>query len=137
MGRSCSHCVHKWYHRYVNITIIHNEIEFIRVSVLMQQSRKVEYYQVSHPYTQPPLTSHHAARCIEIYHCLFGLAILLCMLVTLCSKNDLIGRPKGVVHTHQSVEHMIRSLIEAWEWTEKDHILHFLPLHHIHGVVQL
>lgn len=28
-----------------------------------------------------------------------------------------------------------KSLIEAWKYTEKDHLLHVLPLHHIHGTV--
>lgn len=28
-----------------------------------------------------------------------------------------------------------RSLIEAWEYSPRDHLLHVLPLHHIHGTV--
>merc|ERR1719461_157618 len=30
---------------------------------------------------------------------------------------------------------MTQMLVEAWEWSKDDHILHTLPLHHIHGVV--
>ena len=45
------------------------------------------------------------------------------------------GRPKGVVTTHANVEAQVRSLCEAWEWTVDDHILHVLPLHHVHGIV--
>jgi malonyl-CoA/methylmalonyl-CoA synthetase len=31
----------------------------------------------------------------------------------------------------------ITSLVEAWEWTADDHILHVLPLHHVHGIVNV
>jgi malonyl-CoA/methylmalonyl-CoA synthetase len=43
------------------------------------------------------------------------------------------GKPKGVVHTHRSFTAQVTDLVKAWEWTADDHILHFLPLHHIHG----
>jgi malonyl-CoA/methylmalonyl-CoA synthetase len=47
------------------------------------------------------------------------------------------GRPKGVVTTHASIEAQIRSLVEAWEWEADDRILLTLPLHHIHGIVNV
>ena len=47
------------------------------------------------------------------------------------------GRPKGVVTTHANIEAQIRSLVEAWEWTQDDRILLTLPLHHIHGIVNV
>lgn len=45
------------------------------------------------------------------------------------------GRPKGVVTTHGQIEAHIRSLLDAWKWGPNDRILHVLPLHHTHGVV--
>jgi malonyl-CoA/methylmalonyl-CoA synthetase len=45
------------------------------------------------------------------------------------------GKPKGVVHSHHSLFHMIQSLTEAWEYSQSDKILHFLPLHHLHGIL--
>jgi len=45
------------------------------------------------------------------------------------------GRPKGVVHTHASLAAQVRSLVEAWGWRTGDRILHVLPLHHTHGIV--
>ncbi len=45
------------------------------------------------------------------------------------------SRPKGVVLTHGNLSAQISSLVEAWEWTPEDRILHVLPLHHIHGIV--
>ena len=47
------------------------------------------------------------------------------------------GRPKGVVTTHANIEAQIRSLVEAWEWELNDRILLTLPLHHIHGIVNV
>jgi malonyl-CoA/methylmalonyl-CoA synthetase len=47
------------------------------------------------------------------------------------------GRPKGVVSTHGNIEAQIRSLVEAWEWAGDDRILLTLPLHHIHGIVNV
>jgi malonyl-CoA/methylmalonyl-CoA synthetase len=47
------------------------------------------------------------------------------------------GRPKGVVATHGNIEAQVRSLVEAWGWTRDDHILLTLPLHHVHGIVNV
>ena len=45
------------------------------------------------------------------------------------------GRPKGVVHSHLGVTRMMQGLVEFWQYAPQDHILHFLPLHHLHGVL--
>lgn len=45
------------------------------------------------------------------------------------------GKPKGVVSSHRNIENQIRVLVEAWQWTSQDRILHVLPLHHIHGII--
>jgi malonyl-CoA/methylmalonyl-CoA synthetase len=45
------------------------------------------------------------------------------------------GRPKAVVHTHQALGHQVSDLVHAWEWQAEDRILHFLPLHHSHGII--
>ena len=45
------------------------------------------------------------------------------------------GPPKGVLTTHANLAAQITALTTAWAWTERDRILHTLPLHHIHGVV--
>lgn len=45
------------------------------------------------------------------------------------------GKPKGVVHTHKSINKQIEVLARAWEMNEHDRLLHTLPLHHIHGLV--
>ncbi|XP_051787624.1 malonate--CoA ligase ACSF3, mitochondrial isoform X1 [Erpetoichthys calabaricus] len=45
------------------------------------------------------------------------------------------GRPKGVLTTHQNIQAMVECLVNEWGWTSEDVILHTLPLHHVHGVV--
>lgn len=45
--------------------------------------------------------------------------------------------PKGVVTTHQNLNAQIESLIEAWEWSINDHTICVLPLHHVHGIVNV
>jgi len=45
------------------------------------------------------------------------------------------SRPKGVVSTHRNITSQITTLIDAWGWTAEDRILHVLPLHHTHGII--
>jgi malonyl-CoA/methylmalonyl-CoA synthetase len=45
------------------------------------------------------------------------------------------GKPKGVVHTHGSLGAQVESLRVAWKFSPTDRVLHCLPLHHIHGIV--
>jgi len=47
------------------------------------------------------------------------------------------GRPKGVVITHANIQAQVESLSEAWGWTRDDRILLHLPLHHVHGIVNV
>ncbi|MEO8449228.1 MAG: acyl-CoA synthetase [Gemmatimonadota bacterium] len=45
------------------------------------------------------------------------------------------GKPKGVITTHANLRAQITTLVDAWEWRADDRILHVLPLHHVHGIV--
>ncbi|XP_076343784.1 acyl-CoA synthetase family member 3 isoform X2 [Tachypleus tridentatus] len=45
------------------------------------------------------------------------------------------GSPKGVVLTHFNLHAQTSCLIQSWEWSSRDVILHALPLHHVHGIV--
>jgi malonyl-CoA/methylmalonyl-CoA synthetase len=47
------------------------------------------------------------------------------------------GKPKGVVLTHGNLEAQATSLVTAWEWQSADVVLNVLPLHHVHGVVNV
>jgi malonyl-CoA/methylmalonyl-CoA synthetase len=45
--------------------------------------------------------------------------------------------PKGVVTTHANIEAQISTLVSAWEWQSTDRILNILPLHHVHGIINV
>lgn len=45
------------------------------------------------------------------------------------------GRPKGVVTSHAALRANVDTLIDAWGWCPEDRIVHVLPLHHTHGIV--
>jgi malonyl-CoA/methylmalonyl-CoA synthetase len=47
------------------------------------------------------------------------------------------SKPKGVVTTHTNIAAQIMCLVEAWEWSADDHIVLCLPLHHIHGIINV
>jgi len=47
------------------------------------------------------------------------------------------SKPKGVVTTHGNVAAQIASLVDAWEWTRDDRALLVLPLHHVHGIINM
>jgi malonyl-CoA/methylmalonyl-CoA synthetase len=47
------------------------------------------------------------------------------------------GKPKGVVTTHATIAAQIESIVTAWEWTAEDRTLLVLPLHHVHGIINV
>lgn len=47
------------------------------------------------------------------------------------------NKPKGVVTTHANITAQISTLIEAWGWTASDRTLLCLPLHHVHGIINV
>lgn len=47
------------------------------------------------------------------------------------------NKPKGVVTTHQNIQAQVTTLIAAWEWTSNDNTICVLPLHHVHGIINV
>jgi malonyl-CoA/methylmalonyl-CoA synthetase len=47
------------------------------------------------------------------------------------------GRPKGAVWTHRALAAQVDTLSRAWGWSGDDRILSVLPLHHVHGVINV
>jgi len=47
------------------------------------------------------------------------------------------GRPKGVVCSWGALESQINALTTSWEWSHHDVIINPLPLHHVHGSVNV
>lgn len=63
------------------------------------------------------------------------LVIQICLLNTDSIAYKYIFSYVGVVLSFSNLSCQVNSMISAWQWTAKDTILHTLPLHHIHGVV--
>ncbi len=47
------------------------------------------------------------------------------------------SKPKGVVTTHDNISFQVQSLVNAWQWKKEDHILNVLPMHHVHGIINV
>ena len=47
------------------------------------------------------------------------------------------NKPKGVVTTHENIQAQVQTLVKAWGWTIEDHIICVLPLHHVHGIINV
>jgi len=47
------------------------------------------------------------------------------------------SQPKGVVTTHANINFQIETLVKAWQWQTDDHIINVLPLHHVHGIINI
>jgi malonyl-CoA/methylmalonyl-CoA synthetase len=47
------------------------------------------------------------------------------------------GRPKGAFWTHRALAAQFEALSQAWGWSGDDRILSVLPLHHVHGVINV
>lgn len=44
------------------------------------------------------------------------------------------GRPKGVPLSHETALSGMQTLIDAWQLSASDRLVHVLPLHHLHGI---
>jgi malonyl-CoA/methylmalonyl-CoA synthetase len=47
------------------------------------------------------------------------------------------SKPKGVVTTHCNIQAQVTTLIDAWQWQAEDVIPLFLPMHHVHGIINV
>ena len=39
--------------------------------------------------------------------------------------------------TYGNIDAQMQGMIQAWGWSSSDVILHVLPLHHVHGIVNI
>jgi malonyl-CoA/methylmalonyl-CoA synthetase len=60
------------------------------------------------------------------------------------SRNALIlftsgttNLPKGVPTTHDIIAAQVNVLLDAWKWSDKDSTVCILPLHHVHGIINV
>ncbi|MBO0929383.1 acyl-CoA synthetase [Fibrella aquatilis] len=45
--------------------------------------------------------------------------------------------PKGVVTTHAAIDAQVTTLLDAWAYSDADYSLCCLPLHHVHGIINV
>ena len=55
-------------------------------------------------------------------------------LAVICYTSGTTGRSKGAMITHGNLASNAETLVELWEFTDQDVLLHALPLYHIHGL---
>ncbi len=53
----------------------------------------------------------------------------------ICYTSGTTGKPKGAMLSHGCLVQNMEALRDAWRWTERDVLLHALPLFHVHGLV--
>lgn len=52
----------------------------------------------------------------------------------ICYTSGTTGRCKGAAISHSNLIANMRALHKAWEWSDRDILLHVLPLFHVHGL---
>lgn len=52
----------------------------------------------------------------------------------ICYTSGTTGLPKGAMITHGNLINNTKAIVKAWAWSEKDILLHVLPLFHVHGL---
>jgi acyl-CoA synthetase (AMP-forming)/AMP-acid ligase II len=45
------------------------------------------------------------------------------------------SNPKGCVTTHENITFQASCLVKAWGYSPSDRLIHVLPLHHVHGII--
>ena len=55
-------------------------------------------------------------------------------LAALLYSSGTTGVPKGIMLTHRNLLSNTQSLINAWEFSDQDRLLHALPIFHVHGL---
>jgi malonyl-CoA/methylmalonyl-CoA synthetase len=55
-------------------------------------------------------------------------------LAALLYSSGTTGVPKGIMLTHRNLLRNTEALVETWGFTDKDRLLHALPIFHVHGL---
>ncbi len=55
-------------------------------------------------------------------------------LALLAFTSGTTGRPKGVPLSHGNLASNLEALARVWAWSERDRLLHVLPVFHLHGL---
>jgi malonyl-CoA/methylmalonyl-CoA synthetase len=52
----------------------------------------------------------------------------------ICYTSGTTGRSKGAMITHRNLVSNMMALHQSWQWSDRDVLLHVLPLFHVHGL---
>ncbi|MDX2255296.1 MAG: AMP-binding protein [Pseudanabaenaceae cyanobacterium bins.39] len=52
----------------------------------------------------------------------------------ICYTSGTTGKPKGAMISHRNLISNMQALHSAWQWSDRDRLLHVLPLFHVHGL---
>ncbi|MEW6115268.1 MAG: AMP-binding protein, partial [Thermodesulfobacteriota bacterium] len=52
----------------------------------------------------------------------------------ICYTSGTTGRSKGAMITHRNLVSNMMALHRSWQWSDRDVLLHVLPLFHVHGL---
>jgi malonyl-CoA/methylmalonyl-CoA synthetase len=55
-------------------------------------------------------------------------------LAAICYTSGTTGRSKGAVLTHRALVSNAATLVDLWRFSERDVLIHALPLYHVHGL---
>lgn len=55
-------------------------------------------------------------------------------MAALLYSSGTTGKPKGIMLSHDNLRINAETLVQAWGFSSADHLLHMLPIYHVHGL---
>ncbi|KAM5482849.1 hypothetical protein McanCB56680_003364 [Microsporum canis] len=107
-----------------SLVVLHTSFQHLKPSLLDNPS-DASFMELS------PITESRGCTSIPNLHPAFDLSRRALMIYT----SGTTANPKGCVTTHKTITFQATSLIQAWKYSQSDHLIHVLPLHHIHGII--
>ncbi len=110
-----------------NVLIIHPDFDQLLMATARELDIRVLHLQ-GFPPAEAPASSHGPVKLPDIAPA---------RRAQILYTSGTTSLPKGVVTTHANITFQIKTLVDAWEWDAEDRILNILPLHHVHGIINV